>query len=375
MTDSKAVFLPTLAPTGADEPALGRVLADFEGTVLALVAEADREAVPELQEGCRQLGLGLAGAVFPALLQGGRFRERGAWLLGLSNAPSVLVSGLSAEPADAARAIAGAIEPLLGPEPPLLFLLFDGTVPNIGSILDALYRELADSVRYLGACAGSGSFQPMPCVFDAERVAGGAVMAVLLPPDTQSALCHGYGAPDDELTATATTGNRIRSINWEPAFEAYRERLRESLGVTLDRENFYEHGVHFPFGLLLGNGRAVVRIPTGLLEDGSILFAGEVPNDALMTLLTAPAPDSPATIERVATAIGRQRGDTPMLAFYCAGRRQHLGAAAEREVEALATATGATLVGAVSLGEIGCLEDMSYPYFHNGAVFCAAFGV
>lgn len=59
-----------------------------------------------------------------------------------------------------------------------------------------------------------------------------------------------------------------------------------------------------------------------------------------------------------------------MLGFYCAGRRMHLGEAAEQELASLAQQTGERIVGALSLGEIGSLEQGAYPHFHNGTLVC-----
>lgn len=345
--------------------------------VFALLAEADKARLPVLQAACRDRGLTLLGGIFPALVRDNRFVGQGAWLFGLAEAPvHALIGDLGADAAAAAGRIAGAVAPGLAEGSaggaPTLFLMFDALVPNIASILDALYLETGDRVNYLGVNAGSETFQPMPCLFDAERVIDAGVLCLLLPPELASALGHGYLAPDEPITATATTGNRIASINWRPAFDVYREQVRASYGIQLDRDNFYRYAVHFPFGIALANGQTLVRIPVALDEDGSIFCVGEIPDGSLLTLLRAPEADSLDTVRLLAARLKRQPAPSRLLFFYCAGRRMHLGAAAEAEVAALARETGAELVGALSLGEIGGVQDWSYPLFHNAALVCAA---
>jgi hypothetical protein len=94
-----------------------------------------------------------------------------------------------------------------------------------------------------------------------------------------------------------------------------------------------------------------------------------------MTLATAPPRGSDATVGALRGDLADgARDDLAVLAFYCAGRRHHLGPDAEREVGSLAVALGRDVAGAVSLGEIGGLRDLPYPHFHNGALVCAALG-
>ena len=366
--DDAAVFA-----SGLDDAELRSMVealraANPQGAVLALVADASRDVVPRLQAMCRELGMPLFGGVFPALHRDLRFVSSGAWLIGLATAPQHVLLERVSDAADPVAARVAAVLTVPDGATPTLFMLFDGTTPNVGSIVDDLYLALADAVHYVGVSAGSETFEVVPCVFDGERCVADAVLCVLLPPGTATACAHGYTAPADAVTATATTGNRVLSIDWKPAFEVYRAKVRQRLGVELRRENLYDYVAHFPLGIVLANGQVIVRIPVGLDDAGAVRCIGEVPENALLTMLEAPPPDSPETCETLAAALPSGRGQ--LLTFYCAGRRMHLGAAAERELAALSTGTGATLCGALSLGEVGADRVGTYPRFHNGMVVC-----
>lgn len=104
----------------------------------------------------------------------------------------------------------------------------------------------------------------MPCLFDEGKVAGQGVAAILLPDAAATALEHGYRAPDRVMTATATVNNQIVTIDWRPAFDVYREVIRNEYGVELTRDNFYQYGVHFPFGIPRANEELIIRIPVAL---------------------------------------------------------------------------------------------------------------
>ncbi len=351
----------------ADQPLTG---------ILALVAEADRAAVPLLQAACRARGIALAGAVFPALIVDQKFVAQGAWLLGFSSFPQCFLLTDLAHGEPAARLVAAvrsALTPAAPGNKPTLFLLFDSMVPNIASILDDAYLELANRVEYAGVNAGSETFQPMPCLFDAEQVVGDGVLGLLLPAEAATVLEHGFVAPERAMSATSTAGNRIAMIDWRPAFAVYQEIVKASYGIDLTQENFYHYAVHYPFGILCANGEVVVRIPVAFDADGSLFCVGEIPENAMLVLLQAPAAGG-ACIANLAGKLVAENGslqDAQLLTFYCAGRRMHLGADAEQELAELnATTAAGAMAGALTLGEIGSTARRGYPLFHNATLVC-----
>ncbi|HMA11959.1 MAG TPA: FIST C-terminal domain-containing protein, partial [Steroidobacteraceae bacterium] len=364
-----AAIAASLASWRAERPKMG---------VLALLPEAEKDNIKRLQSLCAQHQVVLVGAVFPALIERGEFRTQGVWLLRFDEMPDVaLHENLPRDAAGAAHVaqqIGGWIRAQInGDEQVTLFLLFDALVPNISTLLDELYLQLANRVHYVGANAGSETFQPMPCLFDNTRTIQNGVLLMLLQPHLGAMLAHGYAAPPRMISATSTEGNRIRQIDWRPAFEVYQELVRTQSGVEVTRENFYQHAVHFPFGIIRANHEVLVRIPVALEEDGSLFCVGEVPANAVLTLLEAPKVDSQHTLQTLLKGLSQLHGDmqdSELLLFYCAGRRLHLGLeAATGELHQLAQrALAQQIAGALSLGEIGSSLQWGYPLFHNATL-------
>lgn len=350
--------------------------------ILALLPEARLDAVSVLQTVCRQRQIPLAGGVFPELIANSGFTREGVWLLRFDEMPYVaLHEDLEAGRAGAIRAsveIVAGLRPQLNgsSQPATLFMLFDALVPNIATLLDEVYLQLANRVHYAGANAGSETFQPMPCLFDNDRLIQNGVLVMLLSPHHGAILEHGYCVPPKNITATTTEGNRIVQIDWRPAFEVYQELVQAQFGVEITRENFYQYAVHFPFGIIRANHNVVVRIPVALGDDGSLFCVGEVPAHAVLALLEAPQVDSVQTLEALTEGLaglnGGSIGEDVML-FYCAGRRLHMGVdAASTEVQEFLRRTGASQVaGALSLGEIGGSTLWGYPLFHNATLVAA----
>ncbi len=378
---SKMIYLPDIE-AGSIEDALHAWQAGFPKMgVCVFLPEAEKEKVNVLQAVCTRLQIPLVGAIFPALVKDGEFHTKGMWLLRLNEMPYyALHTGLPTDVEGAeqkAREIAGQIaQQLHGSQQATLFMLFDAMVPNISTLLDNLYLNLANRVHYAGANAGSETFQPMPCLFDSQRMVQNGVLIILLPEHEGAILEHGYRAPENTVYATSTVGNRIAQIDWRPAFEVYQELVRAQYGVEITRENFYQHAVHFPFGIVRANHHVVVRIPVALHEDGSLFCVGEVPSNAVLTLLERPSVDSHETLRVLLEGLSAMQGerkDYELLLFYCAGRRMHLGLElATRELQEFAARAGAAQVaGALSLGEIGCSILNGYPLFHNATLVAA----
>lgn len=371
-------YLPKLEDGFLDEQLAAWQAVRPKMGLLVLLPEAEKEAVSRIQQVCARRQVPVLGAVFPALIEKGVFRTQGAWLLCFDEMPyAALYPDLPRDPErvqPVLDAIVADIKPHLGDSLDMtLCLLFDSMVPNIATLLDEFYLRLANRVHYMGANAGSETFKPMPCLFDGSRIIQNGVLVMLLQPHRGAVLEHGYDAPAQMLTATSTEGNRILQIDWRPAFEVYQEIARAQYGVEIDQQNFYQYAVHFPFGIVRANGMTLVRIPVALEEDGSLFCVGEVPPNALLTLLKAPAVDSVQTIETLVEGLQALDGspaEQELLLFYCAGRRLHLGIeAAEGELRLLAQHTRAQqIAGALSLGEIGGSTQWGYPLFHNATL-------
>jgi len=346
--------------------------------VCALLPELEKDKVEVVQAACAMCSVQLVGAIFPALVKDEQFLTSGVWLMCFEQMPYfALHENLPVDAAEAARKmedIAADIRAQIDHQPDItLFMLFDAMVPNIGTLLDDLYLNLANRVHYAGANAGSESFQPMPCLFDSERLVQNGVLLILLTSHKGAILEHGYHAPEHTSYATSTYGNRISQIDWQPAFKVYQDLVREQYGEEVTAENFYQYGVHFPFGIVRANHHVVVRIPVALADDGSLFCVGEVPPNSVLTLLKAPAVSTVETLHKLTEGLVKLNGEVggdELSLFYCAGRRLHLGlelATSELEVFKVMT-QAAQVAGALSLGEIGGSTLHGYPLFHNATL-------
>ena len=364
-------YLPSL-----DSEALPRLLAHWHAQsptagCLALLPEAERSALPLLQEAARRCNMPLLGGIFPAVINAQWLQPEGVALILLDPAPCYWLQDGLDQPDAAARIaqLAAEIDAALpAAEDGQLFLICDAMLPDLGTHLTRLHQHLGLRFNYAGVSAGSESFTPMDCLFDNSRCLSGGCLAILLPAATPMAVRHAYPVSSSRCRATSTTGNRIDQIDGKPALAVYQALVKTEFGIDITPENFYQYAVHFPFGLVTV-ADVLVRIPVALTDEGHIHCIGQIHPNSLLRLLHPPTLAGTQCANELALALGES--DSPLLAFYCAGRRLHFGIEAEQELHTLQAATGAsTLLGALSLGEIGTHPDLGIPEFHNAAIVC-----
>ena len=342
-----------------------------DGGILALVAEKNVDDVKTLQAIANSVSYPLVGAVFPELITNSEFKGQGILLFLFEDMPAnclVSIDNNAQDLEQVCHQISNCGDINLEDNEQALLMFFDAMVPKISSIIDSLYLEMGDVVNYMGVNAGSETFQPIDCLFNNNQFIGNAVLTLLINNHSGAIVEHGYTKPDTTILATSTSGNRISSIDWCPAFDVYKELARSHYDVNINKENFYENAVHFPFGIMRMDGEMLVRIPVAMEEDGSIYCVGEVPENSVLTLLKAIPPGSPATVEVINSLLSSTTEEN-ILTFYCAGRRMHLGDAALSEIGLLSEKLhNKNIIGALSLGEIGGSKQGGYPLFHNAAL-------
>lgn len=346
--------------------------------VLVLLAEADKAQITALQSVVQDLDMPMFGGVFPELIVNSRFQRTGVLLIHLPTPRAYrLLTELSPERhhEQAVAAISDLVDTAL-PDGGALFMVLDGLYQHTATLMDDLYASLGDACHYAGASAGSETFQPIPCLFDAHQVTDKGLLAVALPKHPGAVLVHQYSVADDVLVVGASAGNRITRINGRPAFEQYADWVARHHGATVTRESFYSMGVHFPFALVRAHGDVLIRVPVDVDSDGALLCTGEVPEGALLSIAKAIEPGDMAAVNTLVEQRSRL-GAGDELYFYCAGRRLHLGAeAAEQELKGLQDRLGGTpVLGALTLGEVGCRTSRGYPLFHNASIVCLPTGV
>ena len=317
--------------------------------------------------------LPIFGGIFPELISGKEKLTTGTIIVGLSVAPTVhVISGLSDEDADYEEIIDASI-PDLG-KAQTMIVYVDGLASRIGALIDSLFNVFGLEINYIGGGAGSLSFVQKPCLFTNQGLIQDSAVLALMESQSGIGVSHGWESVGRTFKVTEVERNVIKTLDWEPAFELYRQVVEEASGQTFGDDNFFDIAKGYPFGINRAGSERIVRDPIAVGDDGSLICVGEVPPDSYVDILTGTTKGLVAAAE-TAMRRGQQAfaGETAASALFidCISRVLFLEDEFSLELEAV-SAPSLPLVGALTLGEIANSGD-DYLEFYNKTAVIAVF--
>lgn len=308
------------------------------------------------------------GGIFPRVLFAGWEYSRGLLIVGFSCSAEVcIVEGLNDERPGFARYHAHCASLR---ESGTVMVWVDGLVSHINTLIEAAYDVLGAGPCFIGGGAGSLSFRPRPCLFSNRGLLQGAALLVGLQARLSVGVEHGWEPVAGPFLVSTVRGNQIRSLDFRPALQVYREEIARLSSLQVDAENFFAVARAFPLGVERMDGSFVVRDPVRL--DGERLVCiGEVPAQSSLYILHGHADSllaaSGKACRKALAASGRV---TAALVIDCISRALFLDHAHAGQMQILQAELAAAghadvpVFGVLPLGEIAnsgacCLE------FHN----------
>lgn len=333
---------------------------------------------------------GLAGTVVGATTGGAAFTERGSTrhqpVAAVIGGPGVgfEIGVATALDEDPVRSIAEGVRPVVAAargytiRSHSLLTLADAFACDGEVLLSAIADAVPPHWRLFGGTAGDDwRFQGTKVFARGEVLERAAVMVGLFtnrPPSLVTR--HGWCAAEGsrELTVTATEGNRLLTLDGEPAARVYRAEL-ERLGFMRPDEDpmsvmaRHELGARTVFGSELK-----IRAPLGIGEDGSVTLASKLPTGTVVRVVSADAERLIAAATELSRRALEPLADSAVrgaLVFDCAARLQLLGDRYGEQVAAFQGGRNFPMVGMACYGEIARFGG-SIEGFHNTTAVMAA---
>ncbi|MGB3467662.1 MAG: FIST C-terminal domain-containing protein [Cyclobacteriaceae bacterium] len=169
-----------------------------------------------------------------------------------------------------------------GSKSALLFL--DGLSENISGFLSNTYAYFWNRIRFIGGGCGSISLKQQPCIFSNEGFFENAAMMLFMENPVSIGVKHGWKQISGPYVVSAAEGNTIHEINWRPAFDVYKEVIKENKGQSINKENFFDIAKAFPFGIFKEGTEDIVRDPI-LTDEKSMTCVGEITNHSVVNIL------------------------------------------------------------------------------------------
>ena len=260
-----------------------------------------------------------------------------------------------------------------------LLLLSDGLAGDQEELVRGAYGVVGAEVPLVGGCAGDDLRMQRTHQLHGGDVLTGAVVAAALGSDAPLGIgvSHGWQRVGDPMLVTGSDGNRVLSLDDEPALDVYLRRLDAPAEAHTDPAAFTRFALTHPLGLSRRRSDEVRFVADADFEDRSLVCVANVPSGVLTWFMEGDdASVLQATDDACADAVGALDGRPPLglLAFDCIARRGVLGdTGLPVEVERIRShAAGGPVAGFYTYGEIARTGGTGG--FHNQTLVVLAVG-
>lgn len=253
-------------------------------------------------------------------------------------------------------------------------------------LTDALAGYAEDFVEHLtvltggtyqlfgGGAGDDAQFQRTHVFYGTEAVPDAAVaLEILSNKPLGIGVGHGWRPASPPLRVTEALGMELRSLNAIPAAEVFADHATK-VGMPFDPGDPLPFFLHNVLGVAAGD-RYKLRAPLGVLPNGAVACAAEVPQGATAHIMsTSPQATADAATRAAQVALAQLRGARPKLTllFDCVATRLRLGQAFTDELRAAQEAVGSgLLVGFNTYGQIARASQQFNGFHTCTAVVCA----
>lgn len=293
----------------------------------------------------------LCGGIFPKLIIDKQSHARGAIVLGLMDPVQIVnYTMLSSKGKNLQHYInerSKAIECYQN-----FIIIADALCSVVEDFTDIFYTYIGSDTSTIGGGAGSLDFQPQAVVYTNEGLIQDAIQVLAMPGKINNAITHGWEILDGPFLVTSAEGHYVNSLNYTPAYQLYRDAIKNKCKQTLEQTDFFQVSKNYPLGLISLDGELFVRDP--IQSDGHHLqCVGNVAVHSMVYLLKGEIPNMVQATKQIAKQVARQGQMENLLLFDCISRDLFMGEQITSELAAFqAPFSKARLMGVMTLGEI-----------------------
>ena len=225
------------------------------------------------------------------------------------------------------------------------------------------------------------SLQLQPCILTNEGLLEDAAAICIIDNPIQLSVQHGWQKLKGPFIATKAEKNVIHQLNWQNAFEVYKQIVDDDSGLTIEQDNFFDIAKNYPFGMEVAGEEAIVRDPIMVGDNGELICVGDVNTNTVLAILKGETDELIAFAQKVAADIQEIVLNETISSIFvvdCISRTLFLQDAFHRELETLKATLmdeqneELLLTGILSLGEISSRGN-SPIYFYNKTLVLGAF--
>ncbi len=253
-----------------------------------------------------------------------------------------------------------------------LFILVDGLTSNISFFLSEIYNLFANKLNYFGGGAGSLSLQSKPCIFSNEGMFKDSAIILPITDKVQLGVKHGWEQLEGPVVATISNKNVLSQLNWENAFDIYKQIVESDSGKQITKENFFSIAKGYPFGLSQKDREDVVRDPIMVNDENALICVGEIRQNSVLNILKGKNENLIKAASEAAKISSNNLSGIVKQSFIvdCISRILFLENDFHKELEAIAGNLHSKdpLTGVLTLGEISSFGKGYLEFFNKTTV-------
>lgn len=228
--------------------------------ILFLMADVDHYSENELTPLLNVCSKPILGGIFPELIFEGERKEKGVLLLPLSVELNVqvfdLTDNIDLHQSQLEKIQKDSTNPLSS-----LFVFVDSLADRKGQFIETLFNFFGVNTTYVGGGAGSLSFEKKACIISNEGFHKNSAAIGWGNQNMTLGVAHGWHSISSVLKVTGIDNNIVKTLNWRPAFEVYKEIVEPHSNRKLTTDNFAEIAKSYPLGIEKLDAEMVVRDP------------------------------------------------------------------------------------------------------------------
>lgn len=236
--------------------------------------------------------------------------------------------------------------------PASVLITSSGLTTDGQKLVEGIIEKTGNDLIMFGGLAADNSKFEKTFVFTEDTISENGALVLLLNKnkiEIKGIACSGWIGLGADLKITKSEGNIVHTIEDMPALDVYKNYL------NVNDEDLPAIGIEYPLMLKRANGESALRAVLGInRDDRSLIFAGSVPENSLVTFSSSPGFE---VIKTTISQISNFHNNNPKADFFilfnCMARHLALGPMIEQEIKFTADKWNAPVVGFFTYGEIG----------------------
>ncbi len=323
-----------------------------------------------IDEIMQRIPLPVIGGIFPAIIANSGKMEKGTIAIGCTKKIKPVILR---DPGDGSLNIESLLKSEFPENEPIVtaFVFVDAFLSNISRYLDGIFNTFGLETSYIGGGAGSLDMVQKPCLFTNEGLIKNAVVIATTSSISGIGVTHGWQSVAGPYRVTTAQGNMIQTLDWQPAFEVYREAVEKISNNRFRHRNFYDISRSFPFGITKLGAERIVRDTVRVGENNTLICIGEVTPGDFVDILTGDENTLLNAVEQACIESEKQfkqrSQDRFTLFIDCISRVLFLGDRFKDEITKVYRAD-VPLIGACTIGEIANTGNQYLEFYNKTSV-------